>query len=101
MRGIQVELTVLLVLQTLGTAIFARFEIETPVWKRLSKWAILIVGTLGLYFLIGHWSLLLPLTAAVLGSSFHFAYCQRQQIHPLYATPRRRYYELRGWKWQE
>jgi hypothetical protein len=30
MRGIELELVVLLVLQTLGTSLFARFEAETP-----------------------------------------------------------------------
>lgn len=101
MKGIQVELTVLLILQTLGTSLFERFEIETPVWKRLLKWTILIGATLGLYSIIEHWSLILPLSALVLGSSFHLTFCRRQQIHPLYATPRRKYYELRGWKWQD
>jgi len=37
MRGIAVELIVLLVLQTLGTSIFARFEIETPKSKTLLR----------------------------------------------------------------
>jgi hypothetical protein len=31
MRGLAVELIVLLALQTLGTSIFARFEVETPI----------------------------------------------------------------------
>ena len=40
MRGIAVELIVLLALQTLGTSIFARFEVETPISRRLLKWTI-------------------------------------------------------------
>ena len=101
MRGIAVELIVLLVLQTLGTSIFARFEVEAPVSRRILKWAIFIGGTVSLYFVLGHWALLFPLTMMALGSSYHFIYCRREGIHPLYATPRRKYYELRGWKWQE
>ena len=30
---------------------------------------------------------------------FHFVWCRRHGIDPLRATPRRRYYELRGWTW--
>lgn len=101
MKGISLELSVLLILQTLGTSLFARFEVETPVSRKLLKWGILIGGTVGLYFLVGHWALVLPLTLMALGSTFHLMYCRRKGIHPMYATPRRKYYELRGWKWQE
>jgi hypothetical protein len=101
MSGITVELIVLLALQTLGTSIFARFEVETPISKRLLKWAIFIGGTVGLYFAVRHWALLFPIAMIALGSSYHFIYCRREGIHLLYATPRRKYYELRGWKWQE
>ena len=101
MRGIDLELVVLLVLQTLGTSLFARFEAETPATKRLIKWTILIGGTVGLYFVVGHWALLFPGTMMALGTTYHFIFCRREGIHPLYATPRKKYYELRGWKWQE
>lgn len=101
MSSVAVELAVLLALQTLGTSIFARFEAETPAWRKLIKWSILIVGTLALNRWIGHWSLLFPLTIVALGTTVHFWYCRKHGIDPLQATPRRRYYELRGWKWSE
>lgn len=78
MRGLAVALIALLVLQTLGAPISA-----------------------GFYFVVGHWALLFPIIMTALGSLSHFIYCRREGIHPLYATPRRKYYELRGWKWQE
>lgn len=99
--GVELELLLLLVIAVLGCGIFARFEIETPAWRKILKWAIVIVGTLGLYALVGHWSLILPLGAAAAGTSVHFVWCRRHAIHPLRATPHRRYYELRGWKWPE
>jgi hypothetical protein len=101
MRGIAVELFALLVLQTLGASIFARFEVETPMYRRLLKWTIFVGVTAGLYFIVGHWALLFPITMMALGSSYHFIYCRREGIHPLYATPKRKYYKLRGWEWQE
>ena len=101
MHGIEIELAVLLTLQTLGTTIFAKFETETPLIKRLLKWIILTGGTLGLYVAIGHWALLFPLLIMALGTTFHFLYCRKHGIHPLKATPRKKYYQLRGWSWPE
>jgi hypothetical protein len=101
MHGIEIELVVLLILQTLGTSFFSKFEAETPVIKRLMKWMILNGVTIGSYFLVGHLSLIFPLFIMALGATFHFTYCKKNAIHPLNATPRKKYYELRGWKWQE
>ena len=99
--GIELELLVLLVISVLGQSIFARFEIETPAWRKVLKWSIVIAATLGLYLVVGHWSLILPLVTAGGGTTFHFIWCHRHGIHPLQATPQRRYYELRGWHWAE
>ena len=48
--GLELELAVLLVMQTLGTSIFAPFEVETAVARKLAKWIIVIGGTLGLRY---------------------------------------------------
>ena len=101
MSGIAVELTALLLLQTLGTSMFARFEVETPVWRKLLKWGMVIGVTLFLYVAVGHWSLCFPLLILAFGLVVHFSYCRKHGIDPLRATPRRRYYELRGWEWKE
>lgn len=101
MSGIAVELSALLLLQTLGTSMFARFEVETPVWRKLLKWGMLIGVTLTLYGAVGHWSLLFPSLILMLGLAVHFSYCRKHGIDPLRAMPRRRYYELRGWEWKE
>lgn len=99
--GIELELLVLLALQTVGTSTFAIFEVETPAWRKILKWSLVILLTLGSYAFVGHWALLLPLTAAGLGLTAHTVYCRRFGIDALRATPRRRYYELRGWAWPE
>lgn len=101
MTGIAIELWALLALQTLGTSMFARFEVETPVWRKLLKWGMLIGVTVGLYSIVGHWALCFPLVILLLGLVVHFGYCRKHGIDPLRATPRRRYYELRGWEWKE
>ena len=99
--GVELELYVLLALLTLGSSIFAVFEVETPRWRKALKWLIIIVGTVGLYRAVGHWAVLFPVAAVGGGSIFHFRWCRTHGIHPIYATPRRRYYELRHWGWPE
>jgi hypothetical protein len=101
MMGIELELGVLLAVAILGQSIFAVFEVETPAWRKVLKWTILSGATLALYIVVGHWALALPVAGALLGGSFHFWWCRRNAIHPLAATPRRRYYQLRGWPWPD
>lgn len=99
--GVELELAVLLVLQTVGHSVFDTFEVETPAWRKILKWTIVTLLTLGIYSVAGHWALLLPLVAGALGVTYHFIWCRKNGVDPLNATPRRRYYELRGWEWRE
>jgi hypothetical protein len=97
----EIELIVLLTLQILANAFFGRFEGETPGWQKAMKWLALLGITLGLYRLVGHYSLIFPLGIVVLALSLHFYGCKKNGIHPFKATPRRKYYEMRGWEWKE
>ncbi len=99
--GIELELFVLLAFAIVGPGVFARFEIETPVWRKILKWTVIVAATLGVYALVGHWALALPLGAGVAGTTVHFIWCRRNGIDAIRATPSRRYYELRGWRWPE
>lgn len=99
--GLELELVVLLAIQTLGTSVFAVFEVETPAWRKALKWLIVIGGTMGLYHVVGHWALAFPIGSAILGLFAHTLFCRRHGIHIVRATPRRRYYALRGWDWVE
>ena len=99
--GIELELVVLLALVIVGSSVFAVFEIETERWRKALKWTIVCVATIGLYYGVGHYALLLPALAAGLGLAGHFTWCRKNGIHPWNATPRRKYYELRGWEWPE
>ena len=99
--GIELELFVLFAIQLLGTEIFTKFEVETPAWRKILKWGFIAALTLGLYPAIGHGSLIAPLGLAAAGTVFHFVWCRKNGIHPINATPRKRYYELRDWPWPE
>jgi len=99
--GISLELAVLLCISVIGQSCFGRFEFETPPWRKVLKWFVIIGLTLGIYRLAGHWALLLPLAMAVAGTTFHYVWCRRNGIDPVRATPTRKYYQLRGWKWPQ
>ena len=99
--GIELELAVLLAFAVLGPAFFGVFELETSPWRKTAKWTVMSVLTLILYKFVGHWSLALPLCLATAGTIFHIWWCSKNSIDPLRALPRRRYYELRGWKWPD
>lgn len=66
--GVELELYVLLVLLTLGSSVFAVFEVETPWWRTVLKWFIVIAATVGLYQAAGHLAVLVPILAGGAGS---------------------------------
>lgn len=99
--GIELEWFLLFALCALGNAVFGVFENETPWWRRTLKWGLVAAATFGVYQVAGHWALLVLAVPATAGLTFHLAYCRKHGIHPVDATPRRRYYELRGWAWPE
>lgn len=101
MIGIELELSTLLILQTVFITSFAKFEIQTPLMKKLIKWFIIDAITISLFYLLGHWSMLFPFLGILPGIIYHFKWCRKNGIDPLRATPRRKYYALRGWKWEE
>ena len=99
--GVDLELYVLLGILILGSSVFAVFEVETASWRKALKWIIVCAGTVGLYYAVGHLALIFPLGLGALGISVHIWWCRRHGIHPIRATPRRKYYELRRWSWPE
>jgi len=99
--GIELELGALLLIQLTASSLFTKFEVGTAAWKRILKWLILDGITLLLFIWISHWALLFPLLIIVLGTSVHFIICKKYGIDSIHATPRKKLYELRGWKWDE
>lgn len=96
------EFLALFIFHTLGVSVFGKFEGETAWWKKALKWIVLLAIIYALYTFFGHGiTLTTILILAIVGVVFHFWWCKRNQIHPLNATPRRKYYELRKWEWHE
>ena len=99
--GIELELAVPLAIAVIGPSTLAPFEVETPPWRKILKWAVVVALTVAVHRVAGHWALALPLGIGSLGVAVHFWWCRRNGIDPLRATPRRKYYELRGWRWPD
>lgn len=97
--GIEVELLVVAIIVILGADVFAPFEVETPAWKKVCKWSLFLLIVLAAYPLIGHWILLVIAMLSGAGATVHWRWCRAHGIDPWRATPRRRYYALRGWTW--
>lgn len=98
---VKLELIVLLLVQLIAGNSFAHFEIETPSVRKIFKWLIMDAVTIGLYYLVGHWAILFPVFMITTGTVYHIIWCKKNGINPLKATPRKKYYELRGWQWKE
>ena len=99
--GIELELGVLLLIQLIGSQAFVVFEIETPAWRKILKWLMMDAVTLTLTIWLHHWALLFPFAILIAGTSYHIWFCKKHGIDLLKATPRKKYYELRNWKWPE
>jgi hypothetical protein len=96
------ELLALLFTNVMGYAVFGKFESHSPWWRSVLKWSAMvgIIWTLSTYF--GHTVALLVLLAMMsLAIFIHFYWCKKNGIHPIAATPRKKYFELRGWTWEE
>jgi hypothetical protein len=95
------ELSVLLLIQLLAHTFFVQFEIGIHPLKRIMKWLVLDGITIGLYFLVGHYALIFPLATIFIALTIHFVVCRKWWVDPFRATPKKRYYEMRGWKLEE
>jgi len=95
-------LLTLLICQTLGFAVFGKFESEAPWWRSPLKWSAIIgvVWTVNVYFGETVTFIFLGVLYAI-AMIIHIAWCRSHGIHPVNATPRKKYYELRGWTWRE
>ena len=99
--GVELELSVLLLMSVVGQSTFARFALEVPAWRQILKWLVLTVATLGLHRAAGHWALVFPMLLIAIGMPVHWVWCRRHGIDPIRASPLRKYYELRHWTWPE
>lgn len=90
------------IFHTIGVAIFGKFESESPWWRSIVKWGIIFAGVYAFASAFGETATLWLIAGLfVFGFTFHVVWCRLNGIHPFKATPRRKYYSLRGWSWHE
>jgi hypothetical protein len=95
---IPVELWLASLIGATGIALFRQFEEKTPLWKRLSKWAVYFgLATLLSRTLGRPWSLVWMFGLPAFGTAFHVWWCRKHGINILTAEPRDKYFKLRGW----
>jgi len=97
----ELELLTLLILHIVGISIFGKFESESPWWRHVLKWIIIITITWVSWYYMGHYSLIIIGVLSVVSLIVHFVWCHQNGINPIQATPRRKYYNLRKWSWKE
>ena len=94
------ELFLASTLVAVGSIIFGRFEEGAPRWRRLSKLFLFLAVTAIVSKVFGRtWALLWIFSAGLWGFSVHTRWCKRHGVGVLSAEPRKKYYQLRGWKW--
>jgi hypothetical protein len=95
-------LLVLLIGHIIGVAFFGKFEAESPWWRAILKWSIIMGIIYGVSAAFGAGVTMYVLIGLfVVSLIVHFTWCHMHGIHPIQATPRKKYFELRGWTWRE
>ena len=97
--GIEAEFAALFAVAALGSGFLDKFETETPTARKLARWALAAVLTLGASGWIAHSARAVLAGFALIGTAAHLIRCRMNGIHPSNAAPRRRYYELRRRRW--
>lgn len=81
------------------TPLFGHFEAKVHVWRRVARWLAYLAVLFILEQTVGRpWTLLWLIGLPAIGAIVHFTWCFKNQINPLTAEPRDRYYRLRGWQ---
>lgn len=102
LRRLALLLSILSLIQLVWMSVFARFEVETLAVRKILTWLALYAVTLVTYIFLSFWPALgLALVIIVVRLGLHIRMCRVHGFHPLTATPRRKYYQFKNWRWPE
>ena len=95
------EVAVVATIFAVGTIVFGHWEAETPKWRRVLKFVLILGLTLGLSAALGRlWAFLFLGSLALLALIIHGWWLSRRHgINGWTGEPKEKYYALRGWKY--
>lgn len=95
------EVAVVAIIFAVGNILFGHWEAETPKWRRVLKFVLILGLTLGLSAALGRlWAFSFLGSLALLALIVHGWWLPRRHgINGWTGEPKEKYYALRGWKY--
>jgi hypothetical protein len=94
------EVAVVATIFAVGNILFGHWEAETPKWRRLFKFVVILGLTLAISASVGRrWAFLLLGLMGIAALIVHAWWLPRHGINGWSAEPKEKSYALRGWKY--
>jgi hypothetical protein len=94
------EAAIVATIFAVGNILFGHWEAETPKWRRLLKFVLILLLTLGISTSLGRrWAFLFLGLMGVAALIVHAWWLPRHGINGWTAEPKEKYYAMRGWKY--
>ena len=94
------EVAVVATIFAVGNILFGHWEAETPKWRRLLKFVLILGATLAISAAAGRrWALMFLGLLGLAALIVHGWWLPRHGINGWTAEPKEKYYALRGWKY--
>ena len=100
MRPVWMEVAVVATVFAVGNILFSHWAAETPRWRRLLKFVLILGLTLAISAVLGRrWALVFLGLLALAVVIVHAWWLPRHGINGWTGEPKEKYYALRGWKY--
>ena len=94
------EAAIVATIFAVGNLLFGHWEAETPKWRRLLKFVLILLLTVGISTSLGRrWAFLFLGLMGVAALIVHAWWLPRHGINGWTAEPKEKYYAMRGWKY--
>ena len=94
------EAAIVATIFAVGNILFGHWEAETPKWRRLLKFVLILLLTLGISTSLGRrWAFLFLGLMGLAALIVHAWWLPRHGINGWTAEPKEKYYAMRGWKY--
>lgn len=94
------EVAIVAIIFAVGNIVFGHWEEQTPKWRRLLKFVLVLGVTLALSAGLGRsWAFGFLSALGVLAVIVHGWWLPRQGINGWTGEPKEKYYAMRGWKY--